>query len=150
MAADGTSPATSPTSTGTAPTRSPCTRSRATARRSPFTPFPEVAGSGRIAAVEGAVSAGEGLAVADREAAGGRLLPGGEGVGVEHATALAGEEAGGHLVVGMGELDHERGAEVGEEGDDLVERHGVGEGEVVDDGEAEHEIGTHPLDEWGS
>ena len=68
-------------------------------------------------------------------------------VGVEHAGALAGEQARRHHVVVVGELDDERGAEVGEEGDDLVERDGVGEREVVDDGQAQHEIGPDALDE---
>ena len=68
-------------------------------------------------------------------------------VGVEDAGALAGEEAGGHRVVVVGELDDERGAEVGEEGDDLIERDGVRQGEVVDDGQAEDEVGPHAVDE---
>ena len=38
-------------------------------------------------------------------------------------------------------------AEVGEEGDDLVERDGVREREVVDDGQAQHEIRPDALDE---
>ena len=47
----------------------------------------------------------------------------------------------------MGELDDQGRTEVGEERDDLVERHGVGEGEVVDDSQAQHQIGAHSIDE---
>ena len=51
------------------------------------------------------------------------------------------------MVVAVRELDHQGRTEVGEELDDLVERHGVGEREVVDDGEAQHQIGAHSIDE---
>ena len=76
-----------------------------------------------------------------------RPFPVGLLVGVEQPGALAGEQAGGHHVVAMRQLDDDWGAEVGEEGDDLVERHVVRQGEVMDDSEAEHEPGSYPLDE---
>ena len=72
------------------------------------------------------------------------MLP---GVGVEHSGALAGEQPRRHHVVVVGELDDDGSVEVGEEGDDLLQRDGAAEGEVVDDGEAQHEVGPDPLDE---
>jgi hypothetical protein len=47
----------------------------------------------------------------------------------------------------MWELDDERGAEVAEEGDDLVEWHRVRECQVVDDREAQDEVRPHSLRE---
>ena len=87
------------------------------------------------------------LGAAHGEAAGQGALPRRAVVGVEHAGSLAGEQPGRHRVVAVGELDDQRGPEVGEEGDDLVERHGVGERQVVDDRQAQHEVGPHAVDE---
>ena len=142
----GRSPATSPTSTSRVATRSCCTRSPATATTSPSTRRPERRQAGsqwyRVRVPPGASRDRQ-----HREAAGERLFPVLAVVGVEHAGPFAGEQARRHHVVMVGELDDERGREVGEEVDDLVERDGVGEREVVDDGQAQHEIRPDALDE---
>ena len=145
----GRSSATSPTSTARAATTWRSTRSAATATTVTLHP---VAAADRVsvgsAAVERARAARQRLALArSTNRCSSARSQFADVVGVEQAAALAGEQAGRHRVVAVRELDDERGAEVGEEGDDLVERHVVRQRQVVDDGEAEHEVGPHPLDE---
>jgi hypothetical protein len=51
------------------------------------------------------------------------------------------------MVVTVRHLDHQLGVEVAQERHDLLERHGVGEGQVVDDRQGEDQVGPHPLHE---
>ena len=57
---------------------------------------------------------------------------------VEGARSLASQEPGCHRVVGVLQLDHEGGVQLGEPGDDLLERDRRAQGEVVDERQAQH------------